>query len=58
MTVMDGDEHRDPDSEQGETRYEPEGDEALPAFVDGRTVVRPNSTREDRRLGQCSGMTP
>jgi hypothetical protein len=37
---MDGGEHRDPKSEQGQTGYKPEGNEALPTVVDSCRVMR------------------
>jgi hypothetical protein len=40
VTVMDGDEHSDSYSDQGNACYKPESDEPLPTVVDGRTVVR------------------
>jgi hypothetical protein len=39
VPVVDGDEHRDSESDQGKTGQEPEGDVALPTLVDVCTVV-------------------
>ena len=55
VTVMDGDEHHDPEREQSKAGHKPEGYEALPAVVDGRTVIR---LRFSPPLQGASGVIP
>jgi hypothetical protein len=39
VSVVDGGEHSDSEAEQDKAGYKPEGDKALPAIVDDRTVI-------------------
>lgn len=57
VPVVDGDEHRDAEPKQGKTGHKPEGDKALPAIVDRRTVIRPRMCRPPQGA-QASFATP